>query len=79
MPFEYCINILFQSLSARSYAYSLHIEMWSIMSNGDDENQAHILPLWVQEQPLFLVYSSITIFTSVVHRSEYSDAGADQK
>ena len=47
---------------------SLHLEMWSIMCNGADENQAHRCDpygLRVQEQPLFLVCSSITIFTSV--------------
>ena len=55
--------------------------MWSIMCNGADENQAHRCDpygLRVQEQPLFLVCSSITIFTSI-HRSENSNAGADQK
>ena len=46
--------------------HSLHLEMWSIMCNGADENQAHRCDpygLRVQEQPLFLVCSSITIFT----------------
>ena len=45
---------------------TLHLEMWSIMCNGADENQAHRCDpygLRVQEQPLFLVCSSITIFT----------------
>ena len=47
---------------------ALHIEMWSIMCNGADEKHAHRCDpysLRVQEQPLFLVCSSITIFTSV--------------
>ena len=47
---------------------ALHLEMWSIMCNGADENQAHRwdpYDLRVQEQPLFLVCSSITIFTSM--------------
>ena len=51
------------------------------MCNGAEENQAHHCDpygLRVQEQPLFLVCSSITIFTSI-HRSENSNAGADQK
>ena len=58
---------------------SLHLEMWSIMCNGADENQAHRCDpyvLRVQEQPLFLVCSSITIFTPM-DRSKNSDAGAD--
>ena len=45
---------------------TLHLEMWSIMCNGADENQAHCCDpygLRVQEQPLFLVCASITIFT----------------
>ena len=64
---------------------ALHLEMWSIMCNGADENQAHHCDpygLRVQEQPLFLVCSSITIFTSVglgPYSSKNSDAGADQK
>ena len=37
--------------------------------------------LMVQEQPLFLICSSITIFTSMglFHKSENSNAGSDQK
>ena len=47
---------------------SLHLEWRSVMCNGAEENQAHRCDpygLRVQEQPLFLVCSSITIFTSV--------------
>ena len=50
------------------YILALHLEMRSIMCNGADENQAHLCDpygLRVQEQPLFLVCSSITSFTSV--------------
>ena len=50
------------------YTLALHLEMRSITYNGADENQAHHCDpygLRVQEQPLFLVCSSITIFTSV--------------
>ena len=60
---------------------TLHLELRSVMCNGAEENQAHRCDpygLRVQEQPLFLVCSSITIFTSI-HRSENSNAGADQK
>ena len=49
-------------------ATTLHLELWSIMCNGADENQAYCCDpygLRVQEQPLFLVCSSINIFTSV--------------
>ena len=55
------------------------------MCNGAEENQVHCCDpygLRVQEKPLFLVSSSITIFTStcdLIHRSEDSNAGADQK
>ena len=46
----------------------LHLELRSVMCNGAEENQAHHCDpygLRVQEQPLFLVCSSITIFTSM--------------
>ena len=58
---------------------ALHLEMWSIMGNGADENQGHRCDpygLRVQEQPLFLVCSSITIFTP--YGPSPTD-GADQK
>ena len=44
---------------------TLHLEMWLIMCNGADGKQAHRCDpygLRDQEQPLFLVCSSITIF-----------------
>ena len=44
----------------------LHLESRSVMCNGAEEKQAHRRDpygLRVQEQPLFLVCSSITIFT----------------
>ena len=47
---------------------TLHLELRSVMCNGAEENQAHRCDpydLRVQEQPLFLVCSSITIFTSM--------------
>ena len=45
---------------------TLHLGLRSVMCNGAEENQAHCCNpygLRVQEQPLFLVCSSITIFT----------------
>ena len=47
---------------------ALHLELRSVTCNGAEENQAHRCDpydLRVQEQPLFLVCSSINIFTSV--------------
>ena len=49
-------------------ANTLHLELWSIMCNRADENQAHFCDpygLRVQKQLSFLVCSSITILTSV--------------
>ena len=46
----------------------LHLELRSVTCNGAEENQAHRCDpydLRVQEQPLFLVCSSINIFTSM--------------
>ena len=45
---------------------TLHLELRSVMCNGAEENQAHCCDpygLRVQEQPLFLVCSRVTIFT----------------
>ena len=45
---------------------ALHLEIGFVMCVGAEENQAHHCDpygLRVQEQPLFLVCSSITIFT----------------
>ena len=45
---------------------TLHLECRSVMCNGAEDNQAHRCDpygLNAQEQPLFLVCSSITIFT----------------
>ena len=45
---------------------TLHLEIGFVMRIGAEENQAHRCDpygLRVQEQPLFLVCSSITIFT----------------
>ena len=50
------------------YHAALHLEIGFVMCVGADENQAHCCDpygLKVQEEPLFLVCSSITIFTSV--------------
>ena len=64
---------------------ALHLELRSFMCNRAEENNSHCCDpysLRVQEQPLFLVCSSITIFTSIwdlIHRSKNSNAGADQK
>ena len=47
---------------------SLHLELRFVTCNGAEENQAHRCDpydLRVQEQPLFLVCSSINIFTSM--------------
>ena len=47
---------------------ALHLELRSVTCNGAEENQAHRCDpydLRVQEQPLFLVCSSINIFTSM--------------
>ena len=47
---------------------TLHLELRSVTCNGAEENQAHRCDpydLRVQEQPLFLVCSSINIFTSM--------------
>ena len=47
---------------------TLHLESRSVMCNGAEEKQAHSCDpygLRVQEQPLFLVCSSINIFTSM--------------
>ena len=55
-------------LNQSTYTYPLHLEIGFVMCVGADENQAHRCDpygLRVQEQPLFLVCSSITIFTSV--------------
>ena len=54
------------------------------MCNGAEENQAHCCDpygLRVQEQPLFLVFSSIINLrlSDLIHKSENSNAGADQK
>ena len=46
----------------------LHLELRFVTCNGAEENQAHRCDpydLRVQEQPLFLVCSSINIFTSM--------------
>ena len=48
---------------------TLHLELRSVTCNGAEENHAHRCDpydLRVQEQPLFLVCSSITIFTSII-------------
>ena len=58
---------------------SLHLDLGFVMCGGAEENQVHRCDpygLRVQEQPLFLVCSSITIFTPM-DRSKNSDAGAD--
>ena len=47
---------------------TLHLELRSVMCNGAEENHAHRCDPYdprVQEQPLFLVCSSINIFTSM--------------
>ena len=47
---------------------TLHLELRFVTCNGAEENQAHRCDpydLRVQEQPLFLVCSSINIFTSM--------------
>ena len=47
---------------------ALHLELRSVTCNGAEENHAHRCDpydLRVQEQPLFLVCSSINIFTSM--------------
>ena len=47
---------------------ALHLELRSVTCNGAEENQAHRCDpydLRVQEQPLFLVCSSIGNFTSM--------------
>ena len=47
---------------------TLHLELRSVACNGAEENQAHRCDpydLRVQEHPLFLVCSSINIFTSM--------------
>ena len=54
------------------------------MCNGAEEKQAYPCDpygLRVQEQPLFLVCSSIVFLLLWIksHRSKNSDAGADQK
>ena len=49
-------------------AITLHLELRFVTCNGAEENQARRCDpydLRVQEQPLFLVCSSINIFTSV--------------
>ena len=63
---------------------TLHLELRSVMCIGAEENQAHCCDpygLRVQEQPLFLVCSRIVFLLLWIksHRSENSDAGADQK
>ena len=80
MP-EWKLESALPSLKSKFACRALHLELRSVMCNGAEENQAHRCDpygLRVQEQPLFLVCSSITIFTSI-HRSENSNAGADQK
>ena len=52
----------------RKLGTTLHLELRSVTCNGAEENQAHRCDpydLRVQEQPLFLVCSSINIFTSM--------------
>ena len=52
----------------KMYRTPLHLELRFVTCNGAEENQAHRCDpydLRVQEQPLFLVCSSINIFTSV--------------
>ena len=64
--------------------YTLHLELRSVTCNGAEDNQAHRCDpydLRVQEQPLFLVCSSIVFLLLWIksHRSKNIDAGADQK
>ena len=57
-----------QYFSRNGLVGSLHLELRYVTCNGAEENQAHRCDpydLRVQEQPLFLVYSSINIFTSM--------------
>ena len=52
----------------QSLPQALHLELRFVTCNGAEENQAHRCDpydLRVQEQPLFLVCSSINIFTSM--------------
>ena len=72
MPLERCV---FDYLHAKVFGPklfrsqdTLHLELRSVTCNGTEENQAHRCDpydLRVQEQPLFLVCSSINIFTSM--------------
>ena len=50
------------------FASTLHLKSRSVMCNGAEEKQAHCCDpygLRAQEQPLFLVCFSVTIFTSI--------------
>ena len=63
---------------------ALHLEMWSIMCNGADENQSHCCDPYgpmVQEQPSIwsAPASLFLLLWYMVHRIEDSNAGADQK
>ena len=54
---------------ANACLLTLHLELRSVTCNGAEENKAHRCDPYdvrVQEQPLFLVCSSINIFTSMV-------------
>ena len=54
---------------------ALHLELRSVTCNGAEENQAHRYDPYdarVQEQPSFLVCSSINIFTSMGLQHHYS-------
>ena len=69
-------NAVFQTLQSyklkekaqNSSSRTLPLELRSVMLTGAEENQAHCCDPHgqrVQEQPLFLVCSNITIFTSM--------------
>ena len=65
---EWCGKIItpFQVHFLPLLVAALHLEIRSVMCIGAEENKAHCCDpysLRVQEQPLFLVCSSITIFT----------------
>ena len=56
------------AISLGTLTQALHLELRSVACNGAEENQAHRCDpydLRVQEQPLFLVCSSISNFTSM--------------
>ena len=68
VSFHFIIRPPFRQSYNIAPGFALHLELRFVTCNGAEENQAHRCDpygLQVQEQPLFLVFSSITIFASV--------------